>query len=149
MIKDVLLSISGIQFDDAQEDTNVETITAAEYYKRGNSHYLIYDEVMEGYEKTTKNLIKFRENLLELTKKGLINVHMIFEENRKNMTQYSTPYGDIMVGIEAEKITLKEEETNICLQVNYALEVNYEHLADCKIFMNICPREDAERMLQS
>lgn len=149
MTKDVLLSISGLQFDESAEEVNLETITAAEYYKRDNSHYLVYDEAMEGFDTSTRNLIKFQGNLLELTKKGLINVHMIFEENRKNMTRYSTPYGDIMVGIEAEKITLQEEESRIHLQVNYALEVNYEHLADCKISMNICPREDGEMMFQS
>lgn len=147
MTKNVLLSIRGLQYDESLEDSSIETITAAEYYKRENSHYLIYDEVMEGFEESTRNLIKFKGNALEVTKKGLINVHMIFEENRKNMTRYTTPYGDIMVGIEAEKITLKEEEEKISLQVNYALEVNYEHLADCRISMNICPRENAEAIL--
>lgn len=149
MTRDVLLSISGLQFDASQEDTNIETITAAEYYKRNDSHYLLFDEVVEGFEESTKSVLKFKENQLELTKKGLVNVHMIFEENRKNMTRYHTPYGELMIGIEAEKITLKEEEAHISVQVNYALEINYEHLADCKISVNICPRENVESMLLS
>ena len=137
MTKDVLLGIKGLQFNASEEETNVETVTAAEYYKKNNKHYIIYDELMEGYEGSTKNIIKFKENQMDLTKKGLINVHMIFEENKKNMTKYSTPFGTILIGIDAKKIDVKEEENYIKVDVDYALEVNYEHLADCKISMNI------------
>lgn len=137
MTKDVLLAIKGLQFDASDEETNVETVTAAEYYKKNNSHYVIYEEACEGFEGTTRNVIKFRENSLDLTKKGLVNVHMIFEENRKNMTNYSTPFGDILVGIDAKKIRMEEEGQLIRVNVDYALEINYEHLADCRISMNI------------
>ncbi|MBQ8232197.1 MAG: DUF1934 domain-containing protein [Lachnospiraceae bacterium] len=137
MTKDVLLAIKGLQFDGSEEDTEIETVTAAEYYMRNNSHYVIYEEAFEGFEGTTKNVIKFKNNSLDLTKKGLVNVHMIFEENKKNMTNYSTPYGDILIGIDARKIRMKEEEAKIYVDVEYALEINYEHLADCHISIGI------------
>ena len=141
MTKDVLLAIKGLQFGEADEEANIQTITAAEYYKRNNSHYVIYEEVEEGMEQSTKNIIKFGENTLELTKKGLVNVHMIFEENKKSLTNYATPFGDILVGIDAKKVTMKDEEDRIHVNVDYALEVNYEFLADCKISMEISNRE--------
>lgn len=137
MTKDVLLAIKGLQFDGSEEDTEIETVTSAEYYKKNNSHYVIYEEAFEGFEGTTKNVIKFKNNSLDLTKKGLVNVHMIFEENKKNMTNYSTPYGDILIGIDARKIRMKEEEAKIHVDVEYALEINYEHLADCHISIGI------------
>ena len=34
---------------------------------------------------------------MELTKKGAVNVHMIFEKNKKNITYYNTPYGSLLV----------------------------------------------------
>lgn len=147
MTKEVLLSIKGIQFDTSKEEGNVETITSAQYYERNGSHYLIYDEIVEGFREPTKNMIKFKENQLELTKKGLINVHMIFEEKKKNMSDYRTPYGNIMIGMDTQKVILKEEENHISIQVEYALEMNYEFLADCKIFINICPKEEAESII--
>jgi len=140
MTKEVLLAIKGLQFDAGSDDTDIETVTSAEYYKRNNSHYVIYDEVSEGMEGTTKNVIKFKDNSLDLTKKGLVNVHMIFEENKKNMTNYSTPFGDILIGIDARKIRMQEDQQQIKVDVDYALEVNYEHLADCRISMNIRSR---------
>lgn len=142
MTKDVLLAIKGLQFNGAEEETNVETITSAEYYKRNDSHYVIYEEAMEGFTERTKSVIKFKDNLLDLKKNGLVNVHMIFEENKKNMTNYSTPYGDILIGIDAGKISVQEKGSLIKIDVDYALEVNYEHLADCKITMNIHAKDE-------
>jgi len=137
MTKEVLLAIKGLQFDASSEDTEIETVTAAEYYTRNHSHYVLYEEACEGFEETTKNVIKFRENSMELMKRGLVNVHMVFEENKKNMTNYATPFGDILIGIDARKIQVKEEAHRIFVDVEYALEINYEHLADCRITMDI------------
>ena len=142
MTKDVLVSVKGLQFNLSEDETHVETVTAAKYYQRNNSHYVIYEELFEGFKGTTQNVIKFKEHSLDLTKKGLINVHMIFEENRKNMSNYSTPFGDIMIGIDAKKIKLKETEEEIRVDVDYALEVNYEYLADCKLSMEIHPQRE-------
>lgn len=142
MTKEVLLSLRGLQFDTASTDGDrIETITPAEYYKRNDSHYIIYDEAVEGFSENTKNIIKFRNGSLDLTKKGLVNVHMIFEKNSKNMTNYSTPYGDILIGIDTGSVNLTEEEEHIVVNVEYALEVNYEHFADCRIRMDIRSKE--------
>lgn len=138
MTKDVLLSLRGLQFDMSSEDGDkIETITPAEYYKRNDRHYVVYEEAVEGFSESTRNVIKFKNHMLDLTKKGLVNVHMIFEENKKNMTSYATPYGDILIGIDTRSVEMTEEEEQIVVDVDYALEVNYEHLADCRIRIDI------------
>lgn len=144
MEKEVLLAIKGLSFavDEEGSAQALETITAAEFYERGSSRYVIYDEVTEGFEDTTHNMIKFKDSLVEVTKKGLMNVHMVFEENKKNMTNYGTPYGNILIGIDTGKIKIEEATDNISIYVDYTLEANYEHLADCRIEMNIRNRED-------
>ncbi len=141
MTKDVLLSIRGLQFEGENDANDLETITAAEYYKKNNNHYVIYDEATEGYQELTKNIIKWNGNSLDLTKKGLINVHMIFEEKKKNMTDYRTPFGSILIGIDTYQIQVEEEREQIHVDVEYALEINYEHLADCRISMDVRAKE--------
>ena len=142
MEKEVQIALKGLQFALDEEGANaLETITPAEYYKRNDSHYVIFEELMEGFTDTTKNVIKFRDSQLEVTKKGLVNVHMVFEENRKNMTSYATPFGNILIGIDTDEVEIREEEDRIQVNVAYTLEANYEHMADCKIEMPIRPRE--------
>lgn len=142
MNKEVLLALKGLQFAVGEEGAEaLETITAAEYYQRNGSSYVVYEEVTEGFSDTTKNIIKFKDSMVEVTKKGLMNVHMVFEENKKNMTNYGTPFGNILIGIDTGKIRIEEVDDSIKVNVDYTLEANYEHLADCKIEMNIRNRE--------
>lgn len=142
MTKEILLSLKGLQFDNSDGGQEIETITAADYYKKNGNHYVLFDEVTEGFEDVTKNMIKFRDDCLEVTKRGLINVHMVFEENKKNITSYMTPYGNIMVGIDTGSVLVEEGEKQIRVQVAYTLEANYQYLADCKIEMMIRSREE-------
>lgn len=142
MDKNVLVALKGLQFTiGAIEEQRLETIIPAQYYNKNNNHYVIYDEVMEGFEDTTKNMIKFHDSLVEVRKRGLINVHMIFEENKVNMANYVTPFGDIMIGIDTSEIQVKEQEDRISVKVSYSLEANYEHMADCCFEINITDRE--------
>lgn len=144
MTKEVLIKISGLQFAGDTENEPVEIITSGDYYKRNGKHYILYDEVTEGFTETTKNIIKLNEDMLDITKKGVANVHMMFEKNRKNVTYYYTPYGSILIGIDAKKVEVQESEHNIDVKVDYALEVNYEHMADCSITMNIASKDGGE-----
>lgn len=137
MTKEVLVSISGLQFAEEMAQEPMEVITSGDYYKKNGKHYIIYDEVMEGFSETTKNIIKISDGCMDITKRGVANVHMMFEKDKKNLTYYYTPYGSLLIGIEAREVGIEETENDLFISVDYALEVNYEHLADCKIKMNV------------
>lgn len=142
MTKEVLVTISGLQFAAEEEENEpMELITTANYYKKNGKHYILYDEVMEGFDGVTKNIIKVNEESMDVTKKGVTNTHMMFEKNKKNLTYYYTPFGNLLIGIDAREVNVEESEDNINIKVNYNLEVNYEHLADCCITMNIKSKE--------
>lgn len=138
MDKDVLVSISGLQFD-ADNKEALEMITVGDYYKRNGKHYVVFDETMEGFEGTTRNMIKFNEHMVDITKKGVTNVHMVFEEKQKNMTYYDTPFGNLLIGLSTSRIDVNEEENVIEIKIDYSLDINYEFVSDCKI--SICLKE--------
>lgn len=138
MTKDVLVSIRGLQIMDDEDDAQpVELIAPGQYYCRNGKHYVLYDEVSEDDGSITKNRIKIHGNYVDITKKGVSNTHMIFEKNKKNVTCYETPYGNLMLGINANHIDLNETEETIDVKVGYILDVNYEPVADCHIEISI------------
>ena len=141
MKKDVLITISGIQSDEYREADKVEIITSGSYYKKNNKHYLLYDEIGEGQDEKTKNVARFCEDEFHITKSGYTNVNMTFEQNKRNITNYITPYGNMLVGVDASSIDIIENDENIQVDIAYSLDVNYEHLADCRLHMDIQPRE--------
>ena len=131
MNKDVLIHVRGLQMmetDDAQEP--IEIVVPGQYFRNG-SHYLRYEEMLDDTAETTVNYIKMSPNGVEVRKQGQVNVHMVFEQGKKNMTFYSTPFGTLQMGIAATGLELQEEEDNIHLKVDYALDMNDEHVADC------------------
>ena len=143
MMQEVILTLQGLQFDQREEDADkIETVTVGDYYKKNGKHYVIYEEVTEGFEQTTKNRLKFSENMVELSRSGLINMHMVFQENKKNLSNYNTPFGQILIGIDTKKIRIDEKENSIVVDVDYSLDVNYEFLSDCHIKISISSKEN-------
>lgn len=138
MTKDVLIRIVGLQsLGNSQEQEPIELVIGGEYYFRNGSHYLKYEEIIEGFDKKTINYIKISQTGVEVRKKGLINVHMVFEKGKKNLTYYTTPFGNIEMGISAARIFLQEGIDHLNLRVDYALEMNGEYVADCYLTVEI------------
>ena len=133
MTKDVLIAIKGMQFEGAEDPESIEVIQRGQYYQRNGSHYLVYEEPVEGTNDVILNRIKFKDNEVQVTKKGAVNTMLSFKEHEKNMTNYATPFGNLIMGINTHQINLKMNESNLEISVDYALDVNYEFLADCKI----------------
>lgn len=144
MTQEVLLTLQGLQFDQREEDADkIEIVTVGDYYKKNGKHYVIYEEITEGFSQPTKNRLKFSDGMMELSRNGLVNMHMVFQENKKNLTNYSTPFGQILIGIDTKKIQIEEQKDNIVVDVDYSLDVNYEFLSDCHIKISICSKEKA------
>ena len=137
MTKEVMISIRGIQFEEGVDGEKIESIQKGEYYNRNDMHYILFEEIVEGMDDPVKSMIKFKEGEMHLNKKGPINVTMDFLEDKKTLTDYRTPFGSLVIGLEARKVNFEEEEKRILLDVDYILEVNYEPLANCKIRVDI------------
>ena len=137
MTKDVLIAIKGLQFEEAEDAEEIEVIQRGQYYQRNGSHFLIYEEPIEGTSDTILNRIKFKEDEVQVTKKGAVNTMLSFRENEKNMTNYATPFGNLVMGIHTHNIDLNIQDEKMLVRVDYALDVNYEFLADCKITITV------------
>lgn len=141
MNKEVLVSVNGLHMSPESDTDTVEIIAPGEYYFRNGKHYVLYDEAEEGLTETIKNVVKISPDYVELNKKGPASVTMIFEKDKKHVSYYYTPYGSLHIGIETHKINLKEDEKHIVADIEYALDINYEHVADCNISIDVKDKE--------
>lgn len=142
MTKDVLISIKGMHTDAMEqgdfEDEPIEVITPASYFNKNGKHYVIYDEVAEGIPGVTKNKVKIIGNdTLEIRKNGISNTHMIFENGKKHLTYYETPFGRLLMGIHTTDFEMKESEDEIELRIAYELDVDGQPAAKCRIEMSV------------
>ena len=148
MNKDVLIHVRGLQLmetDDEQEP--IEIVVPGQYYFRNGSHYLRYEEMLYDSAQTTVNYIKMSSEGVEIRKQGQVNVHMVFEQGKKNKTFYNTPYGTLQMGIAATGLELKESKDDIQMKVDYALDMNEEHVADCYLTVQAQSKDSDEFVL--
>ncbi len=142
MKKDVLVSISGLQYE-LDKDEAVEVISVGEYYNRNGKHYVVYEEILEGLDGISNCTIKIADKQIDIIKSGANNVHMVFEENTKNTTYYQTPYGELQMGIYTTRIRVTEEGDKIIADINYGLDINYSFISECQIQIKISSRKPA------
>ena len=136
MTKDVLITIRGVHTLD-HEDNDVEMIVRGDYYQKNGKHYILYEEILEGAEERVKNVIKISPSSMDIIKKGVTNSRMLFEKNKKNLSCYSTPVGNLVIGIQANHFYVEEQENSIKVNVDYSLDINYEHMSDCRICVDV------------
>lgn len=127
---------------EGNDDEPIEVLSAGSYYFKNGKNYVLFEEAVEGMQGVIKTQIKWKgTEILEVTKKGLSNVHMVFEKNKNNRCYYDTPFGQLNMGIFTTDIYVDEKDDNINIRAEYALDVDYEPIAECVIRINICPRD--------
>ena len=137
MNRNVKLFLSGLHSGTGEEAAKLETLYEAEYYKRNDSHYLFYEEQQEGDEEKSKVRIKLKDSCMELTRQGATKTVMVFEKNKKHMSRYITPYGEMILGIDTKNICVEESEHTIKVMIAYVLEADGEYLSDCTMEIRI------------
>jgi len=146
----VMIAITGLQFA-GDSDEPVEVIMPAKYYKKGKKHYVLYEEYMTensfGYGESvpagmaetdvTKNTVILSEGIVEIIKSGSTNVHMVFEEGKKNVSSYHTPFGELIISTHTTGIKLSETENELDAKLYYGLDMNYSYISDCEIVIKV------------
>ncbi|MCI9359481.1 MAG: DUF1934 domain-containing protein [Hungatella sp.] len=139
MTRDVLIRIGGAR-DSGSDQEEVEMITTGDYFLKDGKHYIIYEEIEEDSKQITKNTIKVAPDTLDIIKRGNTNTHMIFQKNKKNISCYMTPFGELVVGIHTHEVHVEEEKDALKVDIRYALDINYEHVSNCNITVQVKSR---------
>lgn len=139
MTKEVLITVKGVQRDDAGEMSSLETVVHGEYYFRNGSHYIFYEETAGDSGDKIKNSLKLKGNTLELIRKGAVDSHMIFETDKRHAADYAAPFGMLRMETVTFRILLLEEEEHIRIEAEYDLWANEAFVSRCKLTINLEP----------
>lgn len=135
MKKDVIIKVRGLQPNvDAAEA--IEVISTGSYLRKGDTHYISYEEADED-GKLTKNRIKITAETLEMVKQGGITTQMFFEVGQKQYTCYSTPFGDMTLGIMTNRLHTSEEDGKLSVCLMYGLEINEAYMSECELNIEV------------
>ena len=143
MKKNVVISLMGLQYAVEEEEAPIEVINFGQYYKKGDKHYLLYEETDES-GRATKCRIKVSEKELELQKRDRSNTRLLFLPGEEYLTGYETPYGSLLVGVDTRSLELYEEDDFLRATLKYGLELNGEKTGECTLVLKVQSCEQGE-----
>lgn len=133
--KKALVHVTGMQFsqDIVDGEDVIENVMPGSCQKIGDFYYVKYEEMQEGFTEKTDVLLKAKPGYMEMTKKGLVNVHMIIASDETHQTSYTTPFGNLLFTLRGKNVAVSGDENGIQIRAKYSLDVNYEYLSENEI----------------
>lgn len=123
MKKDVMIFIRGLQEYDGEGE--VELVTAGTLSPTEGGWHLTYQESeLTGMEGTVTCFDIFPRQVT-LTRTGQVCSEMVFEQGRRHLSLYRTPYGNMEVGVAARSVHSTIGEGGGELEVNYAIDIDH------------------------
>ena len=125
MEKDVIISIRGTQDYSGTDPDTMELVTEGKLAVQDGALCLSYEESeltgMEG----TPTVFQVEPEKVTLLRLGSVQSEMVFEEGRRHMSLYSTPYGNMEIGVRARRLNSTLELTGGRLEIDYDIEINH------------------------
>ena len=98
MEKEVIISIKGMQkYENAEPDT-IELVTGGRLERDGESFTLSYQESAVTGMDGTLTTFQIEPERVTLLRVGEYTSQMVFQEGRRHMSMYNTPYGTMSIG---------------------------------------------------
>lgn len=132
MDENVVIKISGLQIVENTGD-NVEVIAKGKHYLKKDKHYLLYEEYENDENTKTSNMIKFNNDIVEITREGQVDGKLIFQENQKKQSLYSTPMGDLLIEVLTKEIEVSDDDDDVNLKIKYQIHVDGNKVSDNEI----------------
>ena len=126
MDKSGIISTKGTQtYEDAEPET-IELVTEGRLMDCGDEGYTFsYQESeLTGLEGTLTTF-QIERDRVTLLRVGEGNSQMVFEEGRRHLSMYDTPYGALSVGINTRKMRAELDARGGSIEIDYAIEIDH------------------------
>ena len=125
MEKEVIISIKGMQkYENAEPDT-IELVTGGRLERDGESFTLSYQESAVTGMDGTLTTFQIEPERVTLLRVGEYTSQMVFQEGRRHMSMYNTPYGALSVGVSTRRMRSDLRRDGGRIEIHYALEIDH------------------------
>ena len=133
MEKEVLISIKGMQKYEGTPPDVMELVTKGRLARDGEGYTLSYQESeLTGLEGTLTT-IQVEGEQVTLMRVGEFNSQLVFQEGRRHLSMYNTPYGAMAIGVNTRHLLASLNDQGGDIEVDYTIEVDHA-LAGRNIF---------------
>lgn len=113
------------EYENAPPDS-VELITTGALRRTDDGYCVSYQEsVLTGMEGTQTSLDITPQRVV-LTRTGEMNTQMVFETGVRHLSLYSTPMGNLEVGVATRRLRTDMDEDGGRLEVDYSIDIDHQ-----------------------
>lgn len=125
MTKEVTLTISGAHMYHGGGDEQINLITDGVMRDLGDGLELEYEESeLTDMEGTTTSVI-IQGPQVTLMRTGPICSQMVFEQGRRHLSVYATPYGTLEIAVSTRRLENRLTLEGGTLEIDYSLEADH------------------------
>ncbi len=125
MAKNIKLKVNTLQeFRDSEPEV-IDLFTEGLLYEKKGALYLTYDESELSGIANNKVILKIKDNdYVKMNRFGEFEAEMFFKEKKRDVSIYSTPYGEFRVEILTDKIDIDVNEKAGKIYVEYTVSIS-------------------------
>ena len=125
MEKEVIISIKGMQkYENAEPDT-IELVTGGRLERDGESFTLSYQESAVTGMDGTLTTFQIEPERVTLLRVGEYTSQMVFQEGRRHLSMYNTPYGAMAIGVNTRHLLADLNDQGGDIEIDYAIEIDH------------------------
>ncbi len=121
----VIISIQSQQAFDGVEGETVELVTEGLLQRDQNTYTLSYQESEVTGLAGTLTTFQIEEDCITLIRAGEINSQMVFQEGRRHLSMYETPYGQLALGVNTRRMRADLSERGGDIEIDYNIEIDH------------------------
>lgn len=115
-----------------------ELITDGKFRRDNNKFVISYlDSEATGFKGSETKITVTGNSIASIIRSGTSISDLVIEPGKKHHCHYSTPYGDMVVGIYTHAIENKLDDNGGRLYMKYTIDINTSYMSDNEIIMNI------------
>ena len=123
---------------DGDNKESTELLSRAKYEKTPEGYKLTYDESeATGFDGSTTTIELFEGKKVVMSRTGSVSSNLVIELGKKHHCVYGTPYGDLMVGVNANYIRSDLNDEGGKLDFKYVIDVNSSYVGDFDISIEV------------
>ena len=148
MEKEVVISIRGMQKYEGTPPDVVELVTEGRLAREGESYTLSYQESEITGLGGTLTTLQVEGEQVTLMRVGEYNSQMVFQEGRRHLSMYNTPYGAMTIGVNTRHLLAQLTDQGGDIEVDYAIEVDHAMTGRSIFRINVKEAQGGTRSLK-
>lgn len=121
----VIISIRGQQAYQGADEESVELVTEGLLRPECGGYTLSYQESEVTGMAGTLTTFQIEKDCITLVRAGEVNSQMVFQEGRRHLSMYETPYGQLALGVNTRRMRADLNDKGGDIEIDYNIEIDH------------------------